>query len=128
MRDIHVPLAKNLMCKVIPLSTNSKIEIFPRLEQTPNLYLNHPFVILGSTQTMDNFILFVQGRLNNRWLNIKKNVSFLNAKQGSLTLKREWALRSSYKCYEHYFKENNSASLTEAREILAAYDLPPLLP
>lgn len=126
MKSIHTPLAKNLACKAISLASHNKTEIFLQQGQSPHLYADHPFVIMGSTETLDNFILFVQGRLNNRWLNIKKNISFLSARQGSSSLKREWALRKSYQCYRRYFRENNPAHLSEAREILASYNLTPL--
>ncbi len=42
---------------------------------------------MGSTDTLDDFIVFIQGRLRNQWLNVKKTLSFVNAKKGTHSLK-----------------------------------------
>jgi hypothetical protein len=126
MKSIRMPLAKNLSCKVVSLSPNSTVELDPQPLQ--HLYLDQPFVILGRTENSESFILFVQGRLNDRWLNIKKKVSFINAKQGGAALKKEWALKNSYQCYERYLSDQNPVHLEKARALLADFDLIPILP
>ena len=90
--------------------------------QMPHLYLEQPYVILGSAETLDDFILFVQGRIKGKWLNIKKTVSFLNAKRGSQSLKGEWALQRAYRLYELYLRDDNPGHLAEARLLLEPYD------
>ena len=126
MKSVHTPIAKNLSCKIIPLSGKGKVELDP--QPIPHLYLDQPFVLLGYTESCDNFIVFLQGRLNDRWVNIKKKVSFLSAKQGSVALKKEWALKNSYHCYERYLSDRNPSHLEKARDLLADFDLQPLLP
>lgn len=122
MKTICNPVAKNLACKAISRSPKAKIELYPKTEQMPHLYLDQPFVILGTTDTLDDFILFVQGRLKDRWLNIKKAVSFLNGKKGSQSLKAEWALQQAYRLYEKYSIDQNPQHLAEANAILEPYD------
>ena len=72
-----------------------------------------------------DFILFVQGRLKDRWLNIRKTVSFLNAKKGGKELKEEWALQSAYQLYEHYLQDANPSHLVEAQNLLEPFNYQP---
>lgn len=86
-KTIHAPLAKNLSPKAISRSPNTRIEIHPKPSIAPHLYLDQPYVLLGTTETLDDFVIFIQGKLKDKWLNIKKPISFLHAKKGGHTLK-----------------------------------------
>ncbi|PIS03288.1 MAG: hypothetical protein COT85_01000 [Chlamydiae bacterium CG10_big_fil_rev_8_21_14_0_10_42_34] len=122
IKTIQNPVAKNVSCNAISRSPQSKITLFPQSFQTSNLFIDQPFVILGETETLDDFILFVQGRLKNRWLNIKKTISFLNAKKGTRSLKQEWAVQKSYHLYQNYLNDNDPKHIVEAEAILDPYD------
>jgi Ca-activated chloride channel family protein len=123
MKNIRAPVAKNITCKAISRSPKTTIELFPKSHTAPHLFLDHPYVIVGSTDSLDDFILFVQGRLKGQWLNIKKPISFLNAKRGGNTLRAEWALQRAYQKYAEYVRDDNPAHLTEARALLEPFDL-----
>lgn len=86
-KTIRSPVAKNLTIKAISRAPNTNIQIHPTSSIAPHLYLDQPYVILGTTETLDDFIIFVQGRLKDKWLNIKKPISFLHAKNGGNSLK-----------------------------------------
>jgi hypothetical protein len=83
---LKAPIAKNLSLKAIGKVPNRQIDLYPQSNLTPHLYLDQPYVILGTTETLDDFSLFVQGRLKEGWVHIKKQVSFLNAKKGGHAL------------------------------------------
>ena len=125
MKNIHAPIAKNLSARAISTGSATSIALFPKGNNMPHLYLNQPIVILGSCDTLDDFILFVQGRCKNCWFNIKKNVSFIHAKKGGNPLRKEWALQQAYRCYERYTQDDNPEHLVEARELLAPFDIQP---
>ena len=120
MKNVHTPLAKNVTCKIIG---GTEVELLPAPDKTPHLYADQPFVILGSVKTLDDFTLFVQGRLKGRWMNIKKTISFLSAKSGGTSLKREWALQRAFQCYEKYVHDDNPAHLEAAAAHLAPYNI-----
>jgi Ca-activated chloride channel homolog len=122
MKTIGNPIAKCLNCKAISRSPKGKIELFPNSQQLPHLYLDQPYVILGAADSLDDFILFAQGRLKNRWINIKKSISFLNAKKGGSSLKAEWALQQAYNLYERYVIDGDSTHLAEAGKLLEPTD------
>lgn len=123
MKTIRSPIAKNLAVTAISLAPDAKIEIFPKPLYAPHLYLDHPYVIVGSTETLNDFVLFVQGRVKGGWLNIKKTLSFVNAKKGGNTLRSEWALHKAYLEYEKFTQDDNPLHLAEARAILEPYNL-----
>lgn len=122
MKTIQNPVAKNLACHAISRSPQAKIRLFPKSSQMPHLYLDQPYVILGETDTLDDFILFVQGRLKDRWLNVKKTISFLNARKGSLSLRQEIALQKAYPFYEQYMIDDNPKHIAEAEALLEPYN------
>jgi hypothetical protein len=122
LKTIRNPIAKNLSCKAITRSPDAHIQIYPKSTHVPNLYVDQPYVILGETDSLDDFILFVQGRLKGRWLNIKKTVSFLNARKGNKALRQEWALQQAYNLYEKYAADSNPQHLAEAKDLLDPFD------
>lgn len=123
MKTIGHPVAKDMIATAIPRSSQTKITLYPKPQQTPALYHNEPYVILGSIDKLDNFILFIQGKLKNQWLNVRKNITFINAKKGDASLNAEWALQQAYSLYEQYLYDLNPALLVKARDLLAPYDL-----
>lgn len=123
MRNLQHPIAKNMHCKAISRSEGKQITLLPNPSLTPHLYLNEPFVLLGKTNNLDDFVLFVQGRAKDRWIHIKKTISFVNARKGTSSLKAEWALQTVYPLYEKYLQEQDASSLKEAALLLEPYDL-----
>lgn len=117
MKSIHAPVAKNLSCLAISTSSQATIEILPGKEHTPHLFQSEPFTIVGRTDSLDDFILFIQGRLCGEWMHIKKPLSFLNAKKGHASLKTEWAIQKAYALYENYLEKNDIQALEEAKEL-----------
>ncbi len=122
LKNIQNPIAKNLACSAISKSPQSKIKLYPESNQMPYLYLDQPYVILGETDSLDDFILFVQGKLKDRWLNIRKTVSFVNAKKGSKSLRQEYALQKAYSLYEQYFCDAKAEHIAEAQKLLQPYE------
>ncbi len=126
IKTVQNPIAKDLSCKAISKSASSKIQLFAKAHQMPHLYRDQPYVILGETEHLDDFILFVQGRLKDRWLNIKKTISFANAKKGSKWLKEEWALQKAYDLYERYLGDENPEHIAEAAHLLEPFHFKPV--
>ena len=89
---------------------------------TQHLYQDQPYVVMGSAETLDDFVLFVQGRIQGQWMNIKKNVSFLSARKGNHSLRAGYAQQAAYALYERYIYENNHELLAEARLLLEPFD------
>jgi Ca-activated chloride channel family protein len=123
IKMIGHPVATNMTATALPRASQTKIVLFSKPQQMPSLYLNEPYVILGTIDKLDNFILFVQGKLKDRWLNIKKNVSFVSAKKGDSTLKAQVALQQAYSLYEKYLYDLNPDHLTEASSLLEPHGL-----
>jgi hypothetical protein len=127
MKAIHAPLVKDLCCNAVSHSPETHVRLLNRAQQEPHLYLDQPYVVLGEVDSLDDFTLFVQGRVQDRWIHVRKNVSFLNAKKGTKALKEEWAAKRALELYERYFFEQDGRYLVEAERLLNAADLPPVL-
>lgn len=123
MKTIGTPVAKNINCQAISRSPNATITLFPKSGIAPHLYLDQPYIILGETSNLDDFIIFVQGRLKDKWLNIRKTVSFLSAKKASKSLEAEWAQHQAFFLYDRYMKDDNSKHLAEARHLLEPFNI-----
>lgn len=124
MKTVHAPVAKNLTCKAISRYPGNQIELFPKTSYAPHLYLGEPYVILGTTKSLDDFVIFVQARLNNEWLHIKKNISFSNAKKGNSSLATEFAQLKSFDLYQQYLEGRGLQCLNQAQTLLKKYELP----
>ena len=123
IRSISFPIAKDVSFRAIPLSSDTHVEMFPNNKILSNLYKDDPYVIWGKINRLDDFVLFMQGRNNAQWLNIKKTISFLRAKQGGKALKKEWAIQDAYQHYYRFFRSGNEQHLIQADQILKPLDI-----
>lgn len=121
MHNINYPIAKNMSSHVINYNILNKVELFFS-KNIPNLYLNQPYVIMGTAKTLDDFIIFFQGRHADQWFNIKKDISFSNAKESEI-LKEQLATQMAYFHYDKFLKENNVHELEKAKKILKSYNI-----
>jgi len=124
IKSIQTPIVKNISCQAFSRAPNARVHIYPQNSRTQHLYADQPYVIVGTSDTMDDFILFIQGRTKDRWLNIKKKVSFLSAKKGDGALKSQWALQKAYYVYGQYLKSKNPDLLADARTLADPVQLP----
>lgn len=123
MKTVHSPIAKNISCKAISRFSKDTIELLPKNTHAPHLFQGEPYTLLGTTHSLHDFVLFVQGRLNGKWLHIKKNISFAHAKKGNLSLKSEWAQYKAFALYEQYLEEGGLGPLAEAQTVLKNHEL-----
>ena len=123
MKTISHPVAKNISIHAINIAPESTMTLYPPLHQAPHLYNQEPYVILGTTKTLEPFILFLQGKLKGKWLNIKKPIAFTHAKKATISLKSQYALQKAYQIYETYLYDQDPKHLAEARTLLEPYNL-----
>jgi hypothetical protein len=123
MKTIRAPVAKGISVKAIIPGGNAKIDVYSSPQSSSTLYLDQPYVILGTTDTLDDFVLFFQGKMKDRWLHVKKTVSFLNARKGGNSLKAEWALQQAYRHYEQYSHDQNPQHIADAKILLEPYNI-----
>lgn len=122
-KNIRSPIAKNVISRAITQNPRAQVNIHLNPSHAPNLYLDESYVILGTTETLDDFILFVQARLKEGWLNIKKSISFTDAKRGGESLQSQWALQNAYRQYELFINDENPSHLAEAKKLLEPFDI-----
>ncbi len=124
MKTIRSPVAKNLSCKAVSRVSEGGVELFPKTAHAPHLFLGEPYIILGTADSLDDFVIFVQGQINGEWLHIKKNISFAEGKRGNASLTSQWAELKAFSLYEKYLEGYGPQYLTEAKSILNQYELP----
>ncbi len=117
MKTVSCPIAKDLQITAISRSPNTKIELYPKTQFMPLLYQDEPYVIMGIIDKLEDFVLFLQGNGKEEWFNIKKNISFVNAKRSN-ALKAQWAMHEAYHLYEQHLYDLDPKCLAEANELL----------
>lgn len=90
MRSLHNPIAQEITCVAYSRRTGAPIQLYPT-HHLPNLFRDDPLVLWGRADTLDDFLLVVQGRLKEGWLTIRKEISFAQAKRGGERLRNHWA-------------------------------------
>ena len=60
IKSINYPIAKDIVSNVICFDKNCDIKIYPPTDQSPNLYMNQPYVILETTKKLQDFTIFMQ--------------------------------------------------------------------
>jgi CO dehydrogenase/acetyl-CoA synthase epsilon subunit len=121
--SIHTPVALNMESYVYLMKGGSEVMLYPSLKQLPNLYLDQPFVVMGTTKKLEPFTLFLQGKNNDQWFHIKKDISFQESRSSTPFLYEEWAHQRAYRCYDAYLQDGKESHLKEAKDILTPYRL-----
>ncbi len=107
-----------------PFVTDEKeISFYPNQTASPAIYTDRPYLIYGTTQTLENFDLLLQGRMGNQWVNIKQHISFENATLANEASMRGCALQKAYSCYDYYLEKEDPFFLVEAEKILKPYGI-----
>lgn len=125
--SIKYPIAKDLHLSAYS-KKNDSIALYPSMTLLPALYLGEPLVIWGKSSDLQDFTLFVQGRNLSHWINIKKKISFRNAKGAEPSFAKLWDKQRAYQCYDNYFRYQDPNYLLQAKEILSSHDIEAFTP
>lgn len=124
MHAVHNPIGKQMTITVLKPSPEVEISLYPSNSTMPNLYEHSPFVVYGSINRLQDFHLFFQGRYYERTLDIKKLVTFAEAKMGNVdALEKRMALFQAYAQYAEYMRDGRASHLADAKQLLAPYKI-----
>ncbi|MCH9608664.1 MAG: hypothetical protein S4CHLAM45_12450 [Chlamydiales bacterium] len=125
---IRNPIGKEMVATAVPVDKQSVILLQPKNRRLPDLYQNRPFVVYGSTNRLCDFVLFLQGKYYDQRFDIKKRITFENAKLGSSAIEKAWTQLVVQEFYERFFEDGNKKHLDAAKHLLAPLNIPvPLL-
>lgn len=125
LQGLRHPIGKEIVTSVVLPNAQMQVDLFPAAHRMPNLYQDIPYVVYGSTNTLEDFHVFFQGKYYDRWLDIKQLVSFQHASLASgNTLERLWALQKAYDYYDHYLYTGDINSLKQGRSLLHQQKIP----
>jgi hypothetical protein len=116
--SLQNPIGKGISATAISPNDETAIYLQPKNTRLPDLYKNRPYTLFGCTNTLSDFTLFLQGNYYDRTFDIKKRISFQEARAGTLFLEREWTKLVASEYYERYFQDGKTAHLEAASELL----------
>lgn len=115
---IQNPIGKKMVATAVTLDKQTTILLQPKAVRLPDLFQNRPFVIYGSTNRLSDFVLFLQGKYYDQGFDIKKNISFREAKMGTFAIERKWTGLLAHEYYAHYFQDGKISHLEAAKQLL----------
>lgn len=128
IQSIQNPIGKKMTMTGVCPDKQMTVILHPKKARLPDLYQNRLFTVYGSTNKLSDFYLFLQGQYYDRRFDIKKKITFAQAKVGSPAIERQWTQLLVQDFYEHYFEDGNFAHLEAAKQLLIPLNLPvPLL-
>ncbi len=116
--DLAHPIAKEMQASVINPDTKNVVTLFPLTGKLPALFQDRPYTIYGTTSTLSNFTLLVQGKNREEMVTIKKEISFKEAKEDKMALRKAWNQEEAHLLYDKYLQEGNLSALEEAEILL----------
>lgn len=122
IKELHQPIAKNVSVEIAAKDTRAHVTLLPETQKLPPLFAGQSYEIVGTLDEMCDLTLYLQGQNHDRWINIKKVISFENAEVGGRTLEKVWALTQSKVCYENFLKNGKNSYLKEAKEVVSPYN------
>lgn len=124
IKQLDYPIAKNISVSIYD-KDQPNVSIFSRKNKQTHLYYDQPFVLLGTVKSLDDFVIFIQGKNPEKWFNIKKEISFANARKGGSALSDKWAQHRANQYYDKYLRDGETENLRQAEEILLPHELTP---
>jgi von Willebrand factor type A domain len=120
VKELHYPLAKQVVATTIPSDKMSQITLFSTLSRFPYFYCNKPYVISGETDSLSNFTLLLQAKHKDHWITVQKTISFKKESSDIAALEKEFKKWNAHLNYEKFLKEAKPKYLSEAKELLRA--------
>ncbi len=124
LQAIQAPIGKEMVATPISVDKQTTVLLQPKAVRLADLYEHRPFVVYGSTNRLSAFILFLQGKYYDRRFDIKKKISFENAKIGSFSIERKWTQLLAHEFYARYFEDGNLGHLEAAKQLLLPMNIP----
>jgi len=121
VKDLHNPLVKNVTIDVTPEDSRARVALYPQGRELPPMFANQPYVITGTIDELCDLTLYIQGKNNDKWLNVRKRLSLSDATRGGRSLEKLWAHTQSKICYDHFLKNGKATHLKEAVQIVTPY-------
>ncbi len=120
MLDLKDPIANNLKITAIPENPYAHVTLYPS-GCLSTLYGNQPYVIVGEIDEPGAFDFVVQGKHRDEWIEIRKNVSFIDGHKGDSALESKWEAEHANLCYEKFLDDGLAKHLKEAKQILKTH-------
>lgn len=125
IHKIHNPIGKDLVMTIIPKDPDAHITVFPRRHRLPHLYQEMPYVIVGHTDKLSDFCLFLQGKFYDHWFDIKEDISLSKATPAEAQpLAMKVSLQKAYDHYDTFLLHGEEKELGQARALLTPYNVP----
>lgn len=124
LRTVHAPIGKEMVATPITSDKQMTVLLQPKAVRLPDLYQHRPFVVYGSTNRLNDFVLFLQGKYYDRRFDIKKTISFDAGKIGTFSLERKWTQLLVHEFYAHYLEDGNLGHLEAAKQLLHPMNIP----
>ena len=124
VRAIRNPIGKDIKATTVPGDKSQIIQLYPSDTRLPDLYENLPYILVGYTNSLDSFHIFLQGRYYDRWLDIKQKVDFSQAKEVTGEIEADYVVQEVFTLYEQYLHDGDYNHVEIAKEKLAPLDLP----
>lgn len=122
VKELHHPILKDITAVAIPHNNEARISLANGTAPLPPIFANSPYTLVGITDELEDFQLFIQGKCGDQVLSIRKNISFKKAAQGGHLLSKLWADAQAAICYERFLESGKNAYLREARELLISQE------
>ncbi len=118
IKSLHSPLIKDISISLETADPKANISIFPLNTKTPNLHQKEPFIIMGKINRLTPISLTLEGRNEEGWILLQKELDFEMAEESSNAIKKEWELRQTASLYGKFLEDSKSIHLKEAKEVL----------
>lgn len=112
------PIGKDIILTAIAKDKNLNIQLYPREDRLPDLYEGAAYTVYGEIDQKEDFVLFLQGKHYQNWLNIKQVIHFNEGLENTLEVSNNWAIQKARVYYERYLEKGVLADLRQANHLL----------
>lgn len=122
-REIARPIGQEVSITALRPAGQGRIKLYPSSGHEPNLYAERPYELFGTTETLEEFVLFIQARHLDQWLDLRAEVAFDGPASNPSKLRHLLVQHTAYDLYLGYLNSGNGRLIDQARELLHPLNL-----
>lgn len=120
IKRLNKPIANNICIT----NLSPKVKIFQNKNYAPILFADKLYTFYGTTESLEDIDLIIQGYRGERFINIHKKISLQDSRRGNGSYEKEIALHRAFNHMVDFLNTNDHNDLYQAQLLLHPFDYP----
>ncbi len=127
LKAIEHPIAERISLHACARNHEQQI-VLSHQPSLPRLYKGVPFLVMGETNSMDDFTLFLHGKAGEKSVQIRAEISLKKASLAGPQLANQWAFARALEAHQQFFLSGEEHFFQKALALVEEHQLEEFFP